>query len=137
MANFAKRNRQPVPVELFGAAVEVIASLPARERTNTASRIVALMRMMDAYDVPPALEARNALLMSIQLRLHALQQLQNQPSYRVWSMKSGTSGTYYVHAAVIAAAARAPLDITGRVAHFEPRSFFELVLAISEAQGHG
>ena len=137
MANFPKRNQQPIPVELLGGAIEAIARLSARDRTNTASRVVALLRMMDALNVPSALEARSALLMAIQLRMDALARLQDHPSYRVWSMKSGTSEGHYVHADLIAAAARAPLIMTGRVANFEPQSFFALVLIISEARGHG
>src|ERR1700733_5309610 len=80
------RTQQPIPVELLGAAVEAIAGLPQRDRKNTASRVVALLRMMDAHKVPSA--NRSDLLMGIQFRLEALARLQDQPSYRAWSMKS-------------------------------------------------
>ena len=136
MANFTKRNRQAVPVELFGAAIEAIARLPERDRKNAASRVVTLLYMMDAHNVPSALEARSALLMGIELRMKGLARLQDHPSYRAWSVKSGTPRRHSVHADLIAAAASAPL-LSRRVARFEPQSFFQLVLAISEARGHG
>ena len=137
MSRFPKRTQQSIPVELLGAAIEAMARLPARDRTNTASRVVALLRMMDALNVPSALEARSALLMAIQFRMEALARLRDHPSYRAWSIKSGTPESHYIHGDLIEAAARAPLDITGRVASFEPKSFFDLVLAISEARGRG
>jgi hypothetical protein len=129
------RTQQPIRVALLGAAVEAIARLPERDRNNTASRVVALLRMMDAHKVPSA--NRSDLLMGIQFRLEALARLQDQSSYRAWSIKNGTSGRYYVHADLVAAAASAPLLMTGLVASFEPKSFFERVLEISEARGRG
>jgi len=91
--------------------------------------------MMDEHKVPSALEARSDLLMAIQFRLEALARLQDQPSYRAWPMNSTTPGMQYVHADIVAAAANAPLLMTGRVASFEPQSFFKLVLESSEARG--
>ena len=129
------RTQQPVPIELFGAAVDAIAGLPERDRTNTASRAVALLRMMDEHKVPSA--SRGDLLMAIQFRLEALVRLQDQASYRVWSTKNGTPGKHYVHAGLFAAAASAPLLMTGLVARFEPQSFFQRALEISEARGRG
>jgi hypothetical protein len=115
------------PVELLGSAVEAIAELPAEDRKNTASRVVALLRMMDAHNVSSA-KARSALVTGIQfrLRLQALAYLQDQPSYRAWSITSGTPGMHYVHGDLVAAAATAPLVMAGRVASFEPSRFSTL-----------
>jgi hypothetical protein len=52
-------------------------------------------------------------------------------------MTSGTPGMHYVHGDLVAAAATAPLVMAGRVASFEPQSFFDLVLEISEARCRG
>jgi hypothetical protein len=138
MSLFSKSSQQPIPVELLGSAVEAIAELPAEDRKNTASRVVALLRMMDAHNVSSA-KARSALVTGIQfrLRLQALAYLQDQPSYRAWSITSGTPGMHYVHGDLVAAAATAPLVMAGRVASFEPQSFFDLVLEISEARCRG
>jgi len=129
------RTQQPVLFKLLAAAVETIARLPERDRNNTASRAVALLRMMDKHQVPSA--SRSDLLMAIQFRLEALARLQDEPSYRVWSIKNGTSERYYVHADLVAAASGAPLLMTGLVARFEPQSFFKRVLEIAEARGPG
>jgi hypothetical protein len=137
MSRFPKRTQKPIPVELLAAALEAISELPEKDRKNTTSRVVAILGMMDEHNVPSALEARSDLLMSIQFRLQALVRLQAQPSYRAWSMRSDTPGMHYVHADIVAAAAIAPLLMTGRVASFEPQSFFKLVLEISEARGCG
>ena len=133
MSRFAKRTQKPILVEFLGAAVEAIAR-PERDRKNTASRVVAILCMMDEHDVPSALEARSDLLMAIQFRLEPLARLQDQPSYRAWSMNSTSPG---MHADVVPASASAPLHMTGRAASFEPQSFFKLVLESSEARGRG
>jgi len=129
------RTQQPVLFKLLAAAVEAIAKLPERDRNNPASRAVALLHMMDVQQVPSA--SRGDLLMAIQFRLEALARLQDQPSYRAWSIKNGSSGRYYVHADLVAAAAGAPLLMTGLVARFEPQSFFKRVIEIAEAGGRG
>jgi hypothetical protein len=66
MSLFSKSSQQPIPVELLGSAVEAIAELPAEDRKNTASRVVALLRMMmDAHNVSSAKD-RSALVTGIQ-----------------------------------------------------------------------
>jgi hypothetical protein len=135
MTLFSKRSHQPVPVELLGAAAEAIAALPDEGRKNPTRRVIAILHMFDAHKVPSA--DRSDLLTGIQFRLQALGRLQDQPSYRAWSMNSTTPGTHYVHADIVAAAASAPLLMIRRIANFEPQSFFTRVLEISEARGRG
>jgi len=130
MTGFLQRGaKKTIPAELLSAAVEAVAKLPEEERRDRTSRVVALLRIMDAHKVPSA--HRGDLSRAIQFRLQALAALQDQPSYRAWSRKRS------MHAALIEAAASVPLFVTDRVASFEPQSFFKRVLEIAEARGPG
>jgi hypothetical protein len=69
MFRFA-RTLQPVAADLLTAAAAAIAGLAEPERTNTASRVAAILQTMDAHKVPS--ENRGDVLMGIQLRLEAV-----------------------------------------------------------------
>jgi hypothetical protein len=136
MAAFLKRvATKPIPADLLGAAAQAIADLPEGDRRDLTGRIIAVIRILDEQNVPRDLKDRSDLLMGIQFRLEALARLRDEPSYRAWSMKSGTPHLHYVHGDLVEVAATEPLIIRKRVARFEPKSFFKRVLQVSEARG--
>jgi hypothetical protein len=126
----------PVPVELFEDALNAIADLTDEARNDPTGRMLAVIRVADRWRASNRQE-KTRIVVSLNFRLEALAALSKQSAYRAWAMKSGTVGMDYIHADLVEAAAIEPLILTDEEAHFDPTSFFERVLSISEARGRG
>lgn len=123
-----------VAPDLLAEAMEVIAELPADQRSSFEGRAFRLFQLLEERD-----EAEDAALTAfvIQLRLEALARLHDDRGLRAWTLPGDAEGADYIHADVVAAAAVEPLKaIDDHTVGFDPKSFRTRVLADAAVRGH-
>ena len=111
-------------------ALAAIEELPPEDQTDIAARIVCLI---EAFGQPGHHEV-SARVAAIDWRLQALARLTAYPEFRNWLMPGGAGK---IAANVLAAAAIEPLIEREGEPAFDPQSFLERLLAMTEEEGHG
>lgn len=123
-----------VAPDLLAEAMEVIAGLPADQRSSFEGRAFRLFRLLEEHD-----KSEDAALTAfvIQLRLEALARLHDDRGLRAWTLPGDAEGADYIHADVVAAAAVEPLiAIDDHAVGFDPETFRTRVLADASVRGH-
>ena len=108
-------------------AVEAINELPHEDRKDIGARAVCLIELFGETEV-------SARVAAIDWRLQALARLTADPEFRNWLMPGGAGK---IAANVLAAAAIEPLIEREGEPAFDPQSFLERLLAMTEEEGHG
>ena len=111
-------------------ALEAIEELPPEDRTDLAARVVCLI---EAFAEPGRHEV-SARVAAIDWRLQALAGLAGRPEFRNWPLPGGTGK---IATNVLKAAAIEPLIEREGEPSFNPESFLERLLAMTEEKGHG
>ena len=111
-------------------ALAAIDELPPEDRTDIAARVVCLI---EAFGAPGRHEV-SARVAAIDWRLQALARLASRPEFGNWPM-ADRSGK--IAAAVLQAAAIKPLIERDGEPAFDPGSFLDRLLAMTEEEGHG
>lgn len=121
-----------VSPELLGEALAMFAEMPAEDRQSFEVRSIRLFELLDER-APDADIA--TLAFAIQMRLEALAGLAHDRGLSAWTLKGDQDGMEFIHADVVAAAAREPLiEVDGRPA-FDAHSLRRALLETSEAKG--
>jgi hypothetical protein len=111
-------------------ALAAIDELPPEDRTDIAARVVCLI---ETFGEPGRHEV-SARVAAIDWRLQALARLAGRPEFRNLPM-ADRSGK--IAATVLQAAAIEPLIERDGEPAFNPESFLERLLAMTEEEGHG
>jgi hypothetical protein len=109
-----------------------IDELSPEDQTDIAARVVCLI---EAFGQPGRHEV-SARVAAIDWRLQALARLSGRSEFRNWPMP-GNDGFGKIAANVLEAAAIEPLIEREGEPAFDPQSFLERLMAMTEEKGHG
>ena len=113
-------------------ALEAINALPPEDHTDIAARVICLIELFGE----PGRHEVSLRVAAIDWRFQALAQLAGRPEFKNWSLP-GRDGAGSIAVTVLEVAATEPLiEIDGQPG-FDPDSFFQRLLAITEEEGHG
>ncbi len=130
-------NQTPVSAGLLREVIDLHAALPSADRSDPGLRAACTYALLDRKGLAQHLHERQALGLSIDLRLIALARLNlTTDALRGWSEPGGRPGFASLHPDVLRVAAEAPLvaDATGQ-AIFDPDRFQCRLLALSRTEG--
>ena len=130
-------NAVSVPVDLLIEANQIHTDLPPEDRSDMAVWVVAWIQMLESK---PYTEAhRSDLLLALHFRMTALASLElaQHAEMAGWSMPGDKDGMVFAHYELFQAAAAHPVVEIDNQAAFEPDSFFQRLLSITETKGNG
>lgn len=130
-------NQTPVSAGLLREAMDLHAGLAPAERCDPVARVTSTLALLDRKGLAGHPRERQALSLSIDVRLVALARLNLTTSaLRGWSEPGDRAGVSSLHPDVLEVAAREPLvaDDTGQ-AVFDPERFQCRLLALTRAEG--
>ena len=128
-------NSTLIEPDLLIEANRVHVELPVEDRQDMTAWTIEFCKILDEYDVSE--KRRHNLLLAINFRLEALAHLENENHTESggWIMSGDTEGKTFAHEDLFRAAAATPLiEVDGR-AGFNPQSFFQCLLRLSEERG--
>ena len=130
-------NAAPLTPELMKRLMMLLDAMPSEQRAALTGRSVGLIAFLQEQypDQDPVEQA--SVITAFEFRMLALTELRTRPEYRAWSLQSSTQkqAPDLVQQVLIDAAAVEPLIQRSKKPAFDPASFFNRALALSEAKG--
>ena len=121
-----------VTAETLSVALAAIATLSQEERRDMTDRAVTIIAALDDAGL---LDDQDDLPAAVEFRLRALAKLAKLTEFAAWSIPCDVEGAAHIDPIILAATATEPLIQVDQEPSFNPQSFFQHLLYISDSAG--